>query len=576
MKWYFQDRSADAGAEQDDSYTQPGLISLPAELLERHGARVLDPGQAATLSTDATTLRPTIYRRSTLLIPGHLLRKQDFLDAVDAALAGVKMQLASPAGPDQNLAEGEGDIFEELRQLPRPAVLVPAADSGPVVVDAWVALQALRAAAASQQYLPLDLPTVMQIYLERLAVGSGITGSPIGNGGGGIAGGPGAGSVSGPSTTDSYLFSGGDPRTPVALILDTPAYKSDTQVESEYGQRPVVAVLDTGLGPHPWLGVYWDEADGFTVDPNGPVAIDDRIQYAIYAQGQQAEADGDRPRQLIDGAWDKPMTANPLVGELNPAFGHGTFIAGIVRQVAPDARILAVRVMHSDDVAYEGDILCALRQLAYRIALGAEGDVAATVHVISMSFGYFSESPGYEAETSALWPVIKILLRLGVIVVAAAGNYATSRRFYPAAFATEKVADDEVPVVSVGALNPNGTKAMFSDEGSWVMAQAPGAAVVSTFPIIANASRSPDLKMPVGPTPPGLSLHERAALDPDDFTCGWAVWSGTSFSAPYIAARFIRSLQEGAEGGLKLNRSGKKVQAKAAWDNLRQQGNRGE
>ena len=569
MKWYFQDRPADAGAGQDDSYTQPGLISLPEELLERHGASVLGPGQAAALNADATPARPTVYRRSTLLIPDHLLRKKDFRDAVDEALADVKMQLASPSRPDQILGEGEGEIFEELRQLPRPAVLVPAADSGPVVVDAWVALQALRAAAASPRYPNLDELTVMQIYLEHLAIGSGITGSPIGNGGGGIAGGPGAGSVSGPSITDSYLFSGGDPRTPVALLLDTPAYKSDTQVESEYGQRPVLAVLDTGLGPHPWLGVSPDGAGGFTVDPNGPVAIDRRIQDTIYAQGQQAQADGDRPRQLIDGPWDKPMWANPLVGELNPAYGHGTFIAGIVRQVAPDARILALRVMHSDDVAYESDILCALGQLAHRIALGAQGDVAAMVDVISLSFGYFSESPGYEAETSALWPVIKVLLRLGVIVVAAAGNYATSRRFYPAAFATEKVADDEVPVVSVGALNPNGTKAMFSDDGSWVTAYAEGAAVISTYPVEANASRTPNLTMPVVPTPPRLSLHERAALDADDFTCGWAIWSGTSFSAPHIAARFIRSLQEGARGDLKLNLPGKKVRAKAVWDKLR-------
>jgi subtilisin family serine protease len=138
------------------------------------------------------------------------------------------------------------------------------------------------------------------------------------------------------------------------------------------------------------------------------------------------------------------------------------------------------------------------------------------------------------------------------------------------------VADDEVPVISVGALNPNGTQAMFSDDGIWVTAFADGAAVLSTYPVTANASRSPDLTMPPGPTPPGLSLHRRAALDPDDFTCGWAVWSGTSFSAPHIAARFIGSLQEGARGGLKLSPHGKKAQAKAAWDNLRRQGIRRE
>jgi hypothetical protein len=37
-------------------------------------------------------------------------------------------------------------------------------------------------------------------------------------------------------------------------------------------------------------------------------------------------------------------------------------------------------------------------------------------------------------------------------------------------------------VISVGALNLNGTKAMFSNDGDWVTAFALGAAVVSTYP----------------------------------------------------------------------------------------------
>ena len=146
-----------------------------------------------------------------------------------------------------------------------------------------------------------------------------------------------------------------------------------------------------------------------------------------------------------------------------------------MRQVAPDARVLAVRVMRSDDIVYEGDIICALRHLAKRIALAEPGDLAAQVDVVSLSFGYYSESPHDRMMTSGLWRAIKVLLWLGVVVVAAAGNYATSRRFYPAAFALEPVPADQVPVISVGALNPNGTKAMFSNDGRWVTAWALGA-----------------------------------------------------------------------------------------------------
>ena len=39
---------------------------------------------------------------------------------------------------------------------------------------------------------------------------------------------------------------------------------------------------------------------------------------------------------------------------------------------------------------------------------------------------------------------------------------------------------------------------------------------------------------------------EREALDPDDYRGGYAVWSGTSFSAPLLAARIARQLLEDA------------------------------
>jgi hypothetical protein len=60
---------------------------------------------------------------------------------------------------------------------------------------------------------------------------------------------------------------------------------------------------------------------------------------------------------------------------------------------------------------------------------------------------------------------------------------------------------------------------------------------------------------PANPMPPGISLPGyRAALDPDDYTGGFGVWSGTSFSAPLLAAEIVRSLLKGAaESGLRLD-----------------------
>ena len=558
MKWFFTPAENDSSPRRDNDQA-PGLIGLPPALLHRHGARVLDPGKAALLSGDEPP-RPTVYRARTLLVPDFVLRDEDVRRTITGVLAGIGIDLIAPE-PDRN------DRFD-LPQLPRTAVLAPRLNHPtPVVVDAWVALQTLRAEGITQSRPVRYREAVEQISLEHLLVSSAITGSPAEEGPGGIAGGPGnGGGVSGPSITDSYLFSGADPRTPIAVLMDPPARRRDDQCASDYGRRPVIAVLDTGVRAHPWLDVAADGAGGYTMPAGSFVADDDGIQAAIRAESELARDKGDKPRQVIWNAWDKPMAASPLIGEFNPALGHSTFIAGIVRQVAPDARVLAVRVLHSDDVAYEGDIICGLRHLIRRIELAAPGDLAGMVDVVSLSFGYFSESPHDKVVTRGLWKAIEALLDLGVVVVAAAGNFATSREFYPAAFAREPVPAGQVPVISVGALNPNGTKAMFSNDGPWVTAWARGAAVVSTYPTDIDASRTPELRIPVNRKPPGIMPPGREALDPDDYRGGWAVWSGTSFSTPYLAALIARSLltRAVAQSSLRLDLPGQQAAADRA------------
>ena len=111
---------------------------------------------------------------------------------------------------------------------------------------------------------------------------------------------------------------------------------------------------------------------GYDTDPHGNgdgfIEIDHDIQDAIRANGEYTQAQGDRPRQVIRAPWDTPLTMEPMLGELASDTGHSTFISGIVRQLAPDARVLAIRIMHGDGIVYEGDLLCALHQLANRVA----------------------------------------------------------------------------------------------------------------------------------------------------------------------------------------------------------------
>jgi hypothetical protein len=602
MKWHFHPRPDGDEAERDDDDSAPGLFGLPSALLERHGARVLHPGHAGVVHGYPAPL-PTVYRASTLLVPDDLLQDEDFIATVNEVLRHTGMSLVAPGDDrDADLDTGRGDqqVFEALRQLPRPAVLIPReGHRRPVVIDAWTALQTLRAATAREQvpdeapappkrvpdaereripdseHVTLDKAEVDRIGLEHLLIGSIITEDPIGGTHGSIAGGPSNGSdASGPTATDSYLFNGGDPHTPVAVLLDPPPRRTARYCNSHYGRRPVVAVVDTGVRAHPWLDVTTETAAAAGSPSDRFVAIDDKIQAAIRKESDRAKADGDKRRRVLKDAWDQPIADNPLVGELNDALGHGAFIAGIVRQVAPDARVLAVRATSSDSIVYEGDIICALRHLAERIALAEPDDLAAQVDVVSLSFGFYSESRHDRMKISGLWRAIEVLLWLGVVVVASAGNDATSRRCYPAAFSLEPVPPGQVPVISAGALNPNGTKAMFSNDGRWVTAWALGACVVSTYPTDIDGSRTPELRIPVNREPDGKWPPGREALDPDDYSAGFALWSGTSFSAPYAAAMVCRSLLKGAArsgAGLRLDILGtdeKRERAVAACQDL--------
>src|SRR5450432_749953 len=231
MTWYFEpyrshDQASQNGndsAHGDDDCAQ-GSGALPAAVLQRHGARVLDPATAVALHGQRPP-RPTVYRARTLLVPEDL-HTEPGLGAINRALAPAGLRLVSPGRTDGGLAGGQDRASREApgpsadggpRRLPRTAVLVPAAaEHGraavPVVVDAWVALQTLRAAAAARTDKALHEEAARRISLEHLLFGAGLTGSPISEGGG----------VTGPGAADSYLQPGGDARAPAGIFLTAP------------------------------------------------------------------------------------------------------------------------------------------------------------------------------------------------------------------------------------------------------------------------------------------------------------------------------------------------------------------
>ncbi|MDT4996265.1 MAG: hypothetical protein QOD45_333, partial [Pseudonocardiales bacterium] len=70
----------------------------------------------------------------------------------------------------------------------------------------------------------------------------------------------------------------------------------------------------------------------------------------------------------------------------------------------------------------------------------------------------------------------------------------------------------------------------------WVRCHRPGAGLVSTFPQTFNGGGTASDTV----YSPGEGL--RATIDPDDFSGGFGIWSGTSFAGPIFAAEIAAKL----------------------------------
>jgi type VII secretion-associated serine protease mycosin len=166
-----------------------------------------------------------------------------------------------------------------------------------------------------------------------------------------------------------------------------------------------------------------------------------------------------------------------------PPHLHGTFIASLIAGhgsgpgrasgvigVAPQARILSVRVILDDDEP-GFPIYNANDHYENAIASGIRYAVRHGVAVINMSLGSATAArPVREA--------VGYAISRGVVVVASAGNNGaapgrSSRYSYPASF---------TGVISVGAVGLDHQRAAFSDRNASVVICAPGVAVTGAAP----------------------------------------------------------------------------------------------
>ena len=206
------------------------------------------------------------------------------------------------------------------------------------------------------------------------------------------------------------------------------------------GRGVTVAVLDTG-------------ADGSVPDLAGSVTSG-----PDYAAG--ADPAGYHP----------PHLHGTFIASLIAGHGSGPDRVGGVIGVAPEARILSVRVILDDQEPgfgiYNDD-----SRFASAIPDGIRYAVRHGARVINMSLG--SADP-----TRGIRDAVGYAISHGVVVVASAGNDGSPGRAftpfsYPASF---------TGVISVAAVGSTGSRAAFSDDNASVVISAPGVGVVGAGP----------------------------------------------------------------------------------------------
>jgi subtilisin family serine protease len=160
-------------------------------------------------------------------------------------------------------------------------------------------------------------------------------------------------------------------------------------------------------------------------------------------------------------------TSDPSeVGQLvvDPVYGHGTHVAGLVALVAPEAKIMPLRVLDQNGV---GDVWRLAKALVY--AADPFGTGRGGADVINLSLSTLTR-------THLLTDLITDLSAdgRGIVAVAAAGNLSSSTPMFPAA-------EGGPGILSVGATTMTDSLASFSNFGSWVKVAAPGDRVTSTM-----------------------------------------------------------------------------------------------
>jgi len=200
------------------------------------------------------------------------------------------------------------------------------------------------------------------------------------------------------------------------------------------------------------------------------------------------------------------------VQPIPPYTGHGTFVAGVMRCMAPAAEIVVTNCFSVAGSQLESDLVTKL-----------ENELKHGVDIFHLSIAARSR---HDLPLIAFEQWLKRMQHTkGTICIAPAGNDSHRRPNWPAAFPG---------VIAVGALGADWrSRASFTNFGGWVDVYAPGRDLINAY---ATGT---------------YTCHVAPYTGQAREFYGMAKWSGTSFSTPIvtglIAARMSRTGENAAQ-----------------------------